>query len=652
MTPERFAQIAAVFDAAADATGAERASVLDRLCGDDAALRSEVESLLAASPGATVQIEGAIGREAILVVEEAEPRRDDERYAVLEKLGEGGMGVVYRARDRLTGQLVALKRVLLPGYVTLACGASPKAFDDTPAASGAGPRTARGRTYDLGASPDSAAPLLLALAREFRTLASIRHPHIISVLDYGFGPTREPFFTMELLSNARPLLDAVEGRTIAQRARLLLQVLEALTCVHRRGVLHRDLKPANVLVLGDGDEAHVKVLDFGIACVRDQPHAIGVAGTLPYMAPELFTGSAPSEAADLWAVAVMAHEVLLGARPLEDQSPTGLVKALLGGAPIFAGDARLGAAIEAVLRRALARVPEGRYEDAASFARDLARAAGLPPPAETAEIRESFLSAAAFVAREAELSTLRGALHEDGAARMFNVDVEDLTYAQIHQFILSTRRLLWAPGTNDSYSNHSLGLAGHVLATASGMPFETFIRTRILSPLGLTNIVPVGTGELAFDATPHGVSDGHLVTQVLAPSANLNGLAAGGYSATAGDMVRLMLATDKQSNHPDILTASSLTLMETPPFPATVPNRALGWDYAGGKLAKGGDIGGGNAYIAKFPAGFRLGGVNVGGMTIALCANGGASSSELGALAGEVAKAAGPVLVDSSYDLF
>lgn len=245
-----------------------------------------------------------------------------------------------------------------------------------------------------------------------------------------------------------------------------------------------------------------------------------------------------------------------------------------------------------------------------------------------------------------------GSGDEEGAARMFNVDVEDLSYAQAHQFILATRRLLWAPGTNDAYSNHSIGLAGHVLATVSGMPFETFIRTKILNPLGLIKIVPNGTGDFAYDATPHGVSDGHLVTATLAPADSLNGLAAGGYSATAGDMVRLMLATDKQANHPDILGASALTLMETPPFPATVPNRALGWDYTSGKLGKGGDIGGGNAYIAKFPAGYVLGGVNVGGMTIALCANGGASSGDLRSLADAVVKAAGPVVVDSSYDLF
>jgi CubicO group peptidase (beta-lactamase class C family) len=248
---------------------------------------------------------------------------------------------------------------------------------------------------------------------------------------------------------------------------------------------------------------------------------------------------------------------------------------------------------------------------------------------------------------------LWGSGDEAGASRMYSIPADDLTYAQNNQFILSTRRLLWAPGAADDYSNHSLGLAGHVLSVASGMPFETFIRTKILNPLGLTEIVPNGLGDVDHDAMPHSTdSTGHLVRDVLAPSGSLNGLAAGGYSATAGDMVRLMLATDKLANHPDILASSSLTLMETPPFPTTVPNRALGWDYSNGKLAKGGDTGGGNAYIAKFPAGYTINGVDVGGMTIALCANGGASSSELGSLANAVVKAAAPVAVDSSYDLF
>ena len=197
----RFQQIADVFDAAADAARAERTAVLRRLCGDDAALRIEVESLLAASPDASLRIAGAIGHEAGLVAEEANPRRIDDRYVVLEQLGEGGIGVVYCARDRLTGQRVAIKRVHVTAPARVVARSSPMALVDASVSDAAA---------QTGA-PDSASPLLFALAREFRTLASIRHPHIISVLDYGFGPTREPFFTMELLEDAKPLLIAGQG---------------------------------------------------------------------------------------------------------------------------------------------------------------------------------------------------------------------------------------------------------------------------------------------------------------------------------------------------------------------------------------------------------------------------------------------------------
>jgi eukaryotic-like serine/threonine-protein kinase len=329
------------------------------------------------------------------------PSRIVNRYTVLEKLGEGGMGAVYRARDRLTSQYVAIKRIRvttpdLPGATTVITSAAMQLAATQPA---------------------GAAPLLFALAREFRTLASMRHPHVISVLDYGFEGSREPFFTMELLSGARPLSDAIAGATREQRIRLLLQILQALTYVHRRGVLHRDLKPANVLVLGGGDDACIKVLDFGIACLRDQASQSALAGTVAYMAPELFGGEAPSAATDLWAVGVMAHEAMLGVHPIAARGAAEIMDAHLGAEPIFSEDARLPPELASVLRRALARSPGDRYPDAASFAHDLARAAGLPSPAETAEIRESFLSAAAFIGRAPELAALLAALDEARAGR-------------------------------------------------------------------------------------------------------------------------------------------------------------------------------------------------------------------------------------------
>src|SRR5689334_4408609 len=163
------------------------------------------------------------------------------RYLLHDLLGQGGMGAVYRATDRLTGQVVALKRVI--------------------------PETAE---IDFSSSYNLE-DFRLALAQEFKLLASLRHPHIIGVLDYGFetginDEERQPYFTMELLENAQNVLDATKDLSLNQKFELLIQALQALSYLHRRGILHRDLKPGNMLV----SNGQVKLLDFGLSVMRDR----------------------------------------------------------------------------------------------------------------------------------------------------------------------------------------------------------------------------------------------------------------------------------------------------------------------------------------------------------------------------------------------
>src|SRR5690242_10653310 len=153
------------------------------------------------------------------------------RYRLMAPLGEGAMGTVCRVHDRLTGQDVALKRVRL----------APQA------------------AADLEADR-------LALAHEFRTLAGLRHPHIISVFDYGFDAERQPFFTMELLDGAQTILGVGRQQSVDLRVGLLVQAFEALAYLHRRGVLHHDLKPENVLV----SNGHARLLDFGLSVLAGQ----------------------------------------------------------------------------------------------------------------------------------------------------------------------------------------------------------------------------------------------------------------------------------------------------------------------------------------------------------------------------------------------
>ena len=357
----------------------------------------------------------------------------DRRYVLHERLGAGGMGEVYRATDRLAGRSVALKRVLTSATDRASLG---------------------GRA---------------ALADEFQILASLRHPNIVSVLDYGFDGDQRPYFTMALLQGPRTFARYTLTRPVPERMALVVEVLRALVYLHRRGIVHRDLKPGNVLVDADG---RVRVLDFGIAVGRGSDHRI--AGTVGYIAPEVLQGAGSTEASDLFAVGVMAYEVLAGVRPFVGPDTQSVIESVLRGEPDFArlsraiaspldapedgadlptsppvpateplitlaeddvtrafdlagappgaGTARGGGPSPAttlvgVVRRLLARDPRDRYSNAAAVVRDISAVMGTPLPAETADTRESFLQAAPFIGRDDERQRLLGALEEVSTGR-------------------------------------------------------------------------------------------------------------------------------------------------------------------------------------------------------------------------------------------
>jgi eukaryotic-like serine/threonine-protein kinase len=287
-----------LFHAALEQPVEGRGGFLDRSCGSDTDLRRDLESLLRASGSADALLErpaiAQMGLAGVLATERSAwiPGMTVGHYRIVERLGAGGMGEVFRARDTRLDRDVALKT--LPPELS---------FD---------------RSY------------LERLRREARALASINHPNVATLYEIE-DADGHVVLVMEL----------VEGETLAKRlshSRLriekalatAMQIAEALEAAHRKDVVHRDLKPGNVMITRDG---LVKVLDFGLA-KRGQVHRRGGAdatdatrtaastpwgallGTAGYMSPEQAEGEAVDHRSDIFSFGAVLYEMVAG-RPSE-----------------------------------------------------------------------------------------------------------------------------------------------------------------------------------------------------------------------------------------------------------------------------------------------------------------------------------------------
>jgi predicted ATPase len=290
------------------------------------------------------------------------------------------MGQIYCAFDRLRQVQVALKR--LP--------AKPSSKGAT-------------EQFDLN----------IALTREFQILASLRHPNIIHVLNYGFDKNSAPYLTMDLLESPQTICEAAYKRSLSYKMTLLIQMLQALVYLHRRNILHLDLKPENVLVVDD----KVKVVDFGLANARDYQRESFV-GTLSYSAPEVLQEKMPTPATDLYAVGVLAFEMISEQLlyTASQDSIYKLISHILTVEPDWTilvhplARSQWGERLLPIIRKLLEKNPDVRYQDAAQVITDLAQASDLSFSVETTATRESFLKAAKFIGREEELEKLRTAL--------------------------------------------------------------------------------------------------------------------------------------------------------------------------------------------------------------------------------------------------
>src|SRR4051812_24672093 len=259
------------------------------------------------------------------------------RYQILDRVGQGGMGVLYRAIDPALDREVAIKLM-------------------------------------LGDFADDIEQLRPRFQREARAIAKLQHRNIVTVFEFA-EDAGVPYIVMEFLRgtslSARP--KAEPPLTIVEKLDIVAQLCDGLGYAHEQGIVHRDVKPANILLLGDGS---VKLLDFGIAklTTSNLTRQGDVLGSPAYMSPEQIMGADTIDGrSDVFSAGVVLYELLAGRRPFEgDTTPTIVMKILNTEPPsLDALDATIPAAVASAVTRALQKEPAKRFDTATDFAREL-----------------------------------------------------------------------------------------------------------------------------------------------------------------------------------------------------------------------------------------------------------------------------------------
>jgi eukaryotic-like serine/threonine-protein kinase len=349
MTPEHWRDIERLYHSA-------RESGLAVLSGTDPELRREVEILLAQDASGRI-----LDRSASDLLDEialtggaanAESNlagRIISHYRIIERLGAGGMGVVYKAFDTKLNRLVALK--FLP--------------------------------EQLRQDPD----LKERLTQEARAASALDHPNIVVV--HEIGEADGDLFIAMAFHEGATLRARMSGPVAVEDAlRIAGQIASGLAKAHEHGILHRDVKPSNVVVAKDGI---VRIIDFGLAKSTDISTGFeaGARGTPLYMSPEQASGKPVDARADLWSLGVVLYEMLAGVPPFRGRSTLELMRAIVHDEPAPLREVRPGlpAGVAGIVSRALQKDPAKRYQSAAEMQNALAAAAIAEPDARQSSVR-------------------------------------------------------------------------------------------------------------------------------------------------------------------------------------------------------------------------------------------------------------------------
>ena len=257
------------------------------------------------------------------------------KYTILEVIGRGGMGTVYRARDTVIGRDVAIKVI----------------------------------AEHVASIPN----VKERFHQEAVSAGRLTHEHIMTIFDVGENEGR-PFLVMELLDgrDLRSTFDSGDVLTFERKLEISLQICRALAYAHARGVVHRDIKPENVRILSTG---RLKILDFGIARVESETRTMthSSIGTPRYMSPEQVRGKEIDHRTDIFSFGVLLYELLSGVNPFDGNHVTAVIYKILHEEPepVKVDDERLSADLQRIVARCLEKDADARYADFTSVIHDI-----------------------------------------------------------------------------------------------------------------------------------------------------------------------------------------------------------------------------------------------------------------------------------------
>ncbi len=352
MNPERWQQVKKLYNAALELETEEREAFFDGACAGDESLRKEIEFLFAQQ----AEAENLLGKPALEVAARAlaQDRKDEAEpdyvgqsllhYRIVEKIGEGGMGVVYRAEDSHLKRSVAIKLL-----------SSDKMAD---------PERRRRFTH------------------EARAASALNHPNIVTIYDITSHEGID-FIAMEYVAGSSlAQLIGDKGIPLHQTLEYAIQIADALEKAHRAGIVHRDLKPSNIVVTGEGQ---VKILDFGLAKLThpaEQEVSTNarssapitesgvIVGTVSYMSPEQAQGKPVDWRTDIFSFGSLLYEMITGNRAFGSDSTLSTLAAVIKDEPAPL-DHRIPARLRQVVKRCLQKDPERRFQAMAEMKTEL-----------------------------------------------------------------------------------------------------------------------------------------------------------------------------------------------------------------------------------------------------------------------------------------